>query len=305
MALDGLVRKRMLDAVSRFHAEHAFVPAAQRLSEKFSSSLIDAHSVIEEFLTTSGEARPVVHRVAKVQNVVGEKVLEQRKTNWIKRLSDWGKTALDKVSFWLAIAVDIVLSAAGGWTIGPDPVLKIGLIAILCATVFFLARAWVKKLLILWLVTMASVLFMDTSMALEATRVQSSNAAVDTQLDSLNDRLKKAQEYLEALQAKQLTEGSGYRDQIETARSDRDSAQKAKDAYQASPHEQVKVSASKVATAIPDAMTSGQMDRIILCIVFFNLFLGLQIGMVSSTGVRWKDMFEKKVAVHADSDNQD
>lgn len=288
------VRSVALDAISRFHAEHNAVPVAQKVSEKFDVSLHEAQVLIEEFLTQNG-SRYQVHRSTRATEQRQEKIVSEAKVKWYTAFAEWMKGALDKLSLWLGINVDLVLAWAGGWTLGPDLVLKIGLVAILSATVLFLVRSWVRKQALLWAITMVSVLYMDTSMSLEATRVQSVNAKADTDLDDLTNTLKKAQGYLDSLQAKQLEAGSGYRDQIETARADRDKAKEARDSYILKPREQVKVSASSVATAIPDAVMSGSMDRILLCAFFFNVFLGLQIGMVSATGVRWKDLFSKGV----------
>lgn len=288
------VKSSALDAISRFHAERGIVPMAQKVAEKFDTSLHEAQVLIEEFLTQNGTKHQPKRQVPEMDNGQ-EKNVSETKVKWYTAFAEWMKGALDRLSLWLGISVDLVLAWAGGWTLGPDLVLKIGLVAILSATVLFLVRSWVRKQALLWLITMMSVLYMDTSMSLEATRVQSLNAKSDADLTDLTNTLKKAQDYLESLQAKQLLEGSGYRDQIETARADRDKAKEGRDNYISKPREQVKVSASSVATAIPDAILSGSMDRILLCAFFFNVFLGLQIGMVSATGVRWKDLFSRGV----------
>lgn len=197
---------------------------------------------------------------------------------------------VDSGSLWFAVVIDLILNGIGFWIIGPEPIMKVGMVCVSFIVVLFSVRAWIKRDKLLWLMFALVASFMDTSFTLLATDVQSGIVGEDKDLTTLKGSLKSAQDYLEALQRKQLEKGAGYAQQIQDARSARDKAKSDLDSYESrSKDTSGHMSASKVFTAIPDAVLSGKWDRWIALSVFVAVFLGLQLTIISATGVKWNE----------------
>lgn len=233
---------------------------------------------------------PRKRRYTKKARPIIEPVIEKPK----KTMHDVMDVLVDSGSLWFAVAIDLVLNGIGFWIIGPDPIMKVGMLCVSVIIVLFSVRAWIKRDKLLWAMFALVTSFMDTSFVLLATDVQSENLAVDTELIRLTSALSASEAYLKQLQDLQVTKEAGYANQIkdqtavvQTARSERQS-------YLDKPKkESGGMSAKRVATAIPDAVMSGSWDRWIFLAVFLTVFLGLQMTIVSATGIKWSEVKNK------------
>lgn len=230
-------------------------------------------------------------RIEIPENLVPEATVPVKKEGPLKKLGHALDSLTDKGSLWFAVIIDLILNGIGFWIIGPDPIMKLGMVCVSVIVVLFSVRAWIKGNKVLWLNFALVASFMDISFILLATDVQSQNASQDTELTRLIDQADKDQKYLEALQAKQLEKGSGYKDQITQATASRDNSNAALERYRANQGTTMvghyQMSASKVFTAIPDAIMSGRWDRWIATIILTMVFAGLQFTIISATGVKW------------------
>jgi len=211
-----------------------------------------------------------------------------------KTMRDVMEKLVDSGSLWFAVAIDLVLNGIGFWIIGPDPIMKVGMLCVSVIIVLFSVRAWIKRDKLLWAMFALVTSFMDTSFVLLATDVQSENLAVDTELVRLTSALSASEAYLKQLQDLQVTKEAGYANQIKDQTAVVQTARIERQTYLDKPKKENEgMSAKRVATAIPDAVMSGSWDRWIFLAVFLTVFLGLQMTIVSATGIKWSEVKNK------------
>ena len=197
---------------------------------------------------------------------------------------------VDSWSLVFAVAVDLVLNGIGFWIMGPDPIMKVGMVCVSVIVVLFSVRAWIKGNKLLWLTFAFIASFMDTSFILLATDVQSQNVGIDVEYERLKGDVEDAETYLTKLQNLQTEKGAGYATQVRDQTATVEIARKALGEY--IPKDlgnRQGMSASGVATAIPDAVMSGRWDRWIFLMLFGLTFIGLQATICSATGVKWNE----------------
>ena len=283
---DPVVERQAMDVISRYYQLGRGMPSPDKLASKFMVSNEEAQNWINIFSKGAPEIK-----IAKKEDPVvvrKETPVKEKLGSKIKKFLDG---LLDSGALWFAVVIDLVLNGIGFWLIGPDPVMKIGMVCISFIVVLFSVRAWMKRDKLLWAMFALVASFMDTSFLLLATDVQSENLGVDAELARLDGEIKKASDYLEKLQALQIEKGQGYAQQV---RDQTATVQKAKDdrqAYVDRPKIETgtKMSAKRVATAIPDAVMSGKWDRWIFLALFVTVFMGLQLTIISATGVKWNE----------------
>jgi len=279
----SILERQALDSIHQYYALRKTVPDAQKLAVKYGVELSVAQGWIEQFLTTNGKQEIV----KKTEQAGPTEALSPKKQKNPLRFIDF---IIDGGSLIFAVAVDLVLNGIGFWVIGPDPVMKIGMVCVSVIVVLFSVRAWVKQNIVLWAMFAFVASFMDASFILVATDVQDKNNSTDTELISLTSAENRAQAYLDNLRELQLQKGEGYRTQIQDALSALDSARSQRLQYIAKPIKatEVVMTSSKVFTAIPDAANSGKWDRWIALILCALIFPGLQLTIISATGVKYE-----------------
>lgn len=279
---DATLERQALDKINQFYQLRRTVPDANLLARSFSVDIEKARVWIEKYLTTNGKQISDQNTVYIPKAPAGtDHPAKEKKTGFLQ----W---VIDKASLGLAILFDLVINGIGFWIIGPDLILKIGMLCISSVIILFSVNAWVRRLFILWFMFASVTSFMDTSLFLAGTDLQSEITKEDPELATLTHQLSVSQAYLEALQAKQIEKGEGYKIQIDEATANRDKAKRDRDSYIASPKRDNGLSADKIFTAIPDAVMSGKWSRWIPLILSILIFPGLQLTIVSATGVKWR-----------------
>jgi hypothetical protein len=263
------------------------LPKASWLAEKFAVTEDGAQAWNEEYkgeILTRG-ANPI-----QVQTIVKEVEVKTKLTTG-QKIAHFVDKLVDSGSLWFAVAIDLIMNGIGFYIIGPNAIMKWGMVCISFIVVLFSVRAWIKRSHVLWAMFAFVASFMDTSFALLATDVQSSSVGVDTELSRLTDQVEKASSYLSTLQRMQEEKGSGYATQIKDQTATLQTANQNLISYKAKPRksDDNNMSASRVATAIPDAILSGKWDRWIFLLIFTTVFVGLQLTIISATGVKWRD----------------
>lgn len=276
----GVQDRLALETIQAYFNLHKRAPEAGNLAAKFDVPLVMAQGWIEEFLTTNGRQRIA----SESHSAPTKRSSPKPKTHLIDILIDRG-------GLYFAMLVDLVLNGIGFWIIGPDPIMKIGMVCVSIIVVVFSVRAWVKHNKVLWAMFAFVATFMDTSFMLLATDVQSANSGIDTELVRLSSNEETAQKYLDSLRVLQLEKGEGYRSQIQDAIDAVTKAHGEKLAWMARPSGsgKVQMTADSVATAIPDAAMAGKWSRAILLVIFLTVFAGLQLTIISATGVKWNE----------------
>lgn len=282
--------RQALDAINQFYQLRQTVPDAKKISDTYSITIPRAQELIEEFLTTNGKPIPKSTPMNVLMNVPTNEPRKTRKPRGVHKSKEGILSFLvDTGSLGFAVFIDLILNGIGFWIIGPDPIMKIGMVCVSVIVVLFSVRAWIKRNVTLWAMFALVASFMDSSFVLAATDVQNANTGSDAELTRLADNEKKAQEYLDSLRALQLERGEGYRTQVQDAISAVDAAHAARIAWSGNKTERVEMSSGKVFTAIPDAVASGRWDRWIALALCMLIFPGLQLTIVSATGVKWRD----------------
>jgi len=274
------LRQQALDTIGRYRALRGDLPDPVKLAAKFSVPLEEAQSWVDAFEPPKPKANAPkpVPRKSRAKPTVGNK------------LSHFFESLIDSGSLWFAVVIDLILNGIGFYIIGPDPIMKVGMVCVSFIVVLFSVRAWIKRDKLLWLTFAFVASFMDISFVLLATDVQTQNHSVDTELIRLTDQVSKDSSYLESLQNLQLKNGQGYATQINDARLALAKSEQLKSAhFGANPNGEIQMTASKVFTAIPDAAFSGRWDRWIALGLMILVFVGLQLTIISATGVKWNE----------------
>jgi len=198
---------------------------------------------------------------------------------------------LDTGALIIALVVDILMNIVVFYTIAFDTATRIGMVSLAFVVVLFSVRAWIKggwQGRALWAMFALIASFSDVSLALATTQSQATHIVYDATKDkdllSLQDQAKKDSDFLDGLRTKQLTEGSGFKSQIDAATIQYNTSSGAVKSYKPKPDSVAEeyISSSKVFTAIPDALLSGKTDREIALFLFTLLFVALQLTIVSS-----------------------
>lgn len=290
---DADISRQAMDTIARYNALRGGLPDAQKLADKFRVTMDESLKWLEEFQSTGKELKmdePATHKEKPAPVKIDIKPAVEEKS--VKRI-DVHKimnALVDSGSLWFAVIIDLILNGIGFYIIGPEPIMKVGMVCVSVIVVLFSVRAWIKRDKLLWAMFALVASFMDISFILLATDVQTANSSSDTELIRLTDLANKSEVYLESLQSMQLEKGQGYAQQIKDAVSSRDKASSDLQNYRLAPKTEkqaVQMTASKVFTAIPDAVMSGKWDRWIASGLMLLVFTGLQLTIISSTGVKW------------------
>jgi hypothetical protein len=270
-----------LDLIGRFYAKNKTLPQAANLAAKFDISISEASEWIAEF-EDKVKNMPLVKHRQRAPEEAPVQAGAKKDFNLLEMIIDSGS-----LSF--AVVIDLVLNGIGFWIIGPEPIMKIGMVCISFIVVLFSVRAWIKGDKLLWAMFALVASFMDLSFILLATDVQSKNSGKTVQETELEDSLTKESGYLESLHSLQLKNGQGYAHQISDQQNVVDRAKKALEDYRSAPvHEETKMVAAKVFTAIPDAISSERWDRWIALSILSLVFIGLQLTIISAAGTKWR-----------------
>jgi hypothetical protein len=199
---------------------------------------------------------------------------------------------LDGGSLIVALIVDIVMNVVGFSILAFDNWSRVGFIASAFVVVLFALRAWIKGKWhgkALWAMFALIAAFLDISLSVASSHQQSMvvvyDASKDDVLNALKGTAKKDLEYVEKLRSLQLEKGEGYKSQIETALAQSNASTNAVTNFRPSEYELARAGylhSSDIFTAIPTAITSREMNRIIGLLFFSIFFAALQLTIVTS-----------------------
>lgn len=270
------LKEEALSTIGRFRALNKALPDPQRLAAKFEVPLSEAKEWLEAF--------------EPIQETKAPDKIRKPRAKKTSAVTGFMNTLIDSGSLWFAVILDLILNGIGFWIIGPEPVMKVGMVCVSVIVVLFSVRAWIKRDKLLWMMFALVASFMDASYVLLATDVQSENSGADTELVRLDKQVADDTQYLNDLKAMQLKNGQGYATQITDARTALDKSILARRQYISLPKlPEVSMSAKRVFTAIPDAIFSSRWDRWIALGVMLLIFSGLQLTIISATGVKWNE----------------
>lgn len=233
------------------------------------------------------------NNVGPVKHQLPSKEIKKKMTP--KQIFDF---IIDWLSVAIAVVVDIIMGTIGWGILAYDDVTRVAFVALGFVLVMFSLRSWLKAIASpkgsierrisfgLWASLLLIVWFMDTSVSIASSHAQSKIVVYDASKDEVLIALKKKEKddasYLEALRAKQVELGSGYKSQIDSAVVQANQSAEAVSRYTPEKMDGRNglISSSSIFTAIPDAATSQDLARIIGLILWSTLWASIQLLIV-------------------------
>jgi hypothetical protein len=198
-------------------------------------------------------------------------------------VADW---MVDTGTILTAVIIDLVLSGVCLWIMGPSSLEKVAFVAIAFVIVLFGLRALIKGYFLIYIACVSVAWFLDTSFVMVGIDYQTNLTVDDRELVKLEGAEKDAHDYLEALKAKQIEKGEGFKSQVDAQQRVFDDVSEKASVYRRQiankPREAPQIRAYDIFYAIPKAMLSGTVAVWIALVLFGTVFAILQATMYTT-----------------------